>query len=164
MRRLRITGLCLLTLVANAAIDRVTKLMAVAWLKGSAPVAFLRDTVVLYYTENSGAFLSLGASWPPAVKYALLLVLPTAVCLAGFVYCCAAETSLPRALLIVTVISGGLCNLFDRVTNDFSVIDFMNFGIGSLRTGVLNVADLSVTFGAIALIIYEWKTTKGKAA
>lgn len=164
MKRLRITALCLLAFAANAALDRVTKLMAVAWLKDSAPVAFLRDTVVLYYTENSGAFLSLGSNWPPALKYAFLLAVPIAVCVAGFVYCCVAETDLTRALLIVTVLAGGMCNLFDRVTNDFRVIDFMNFGIGPLRTGVLNVADLSVTFGALFLILHEWKTTRKQGA
>jgi signal peptidase II len=164
MTRLQTILLCAATFVANAALDRVTKILAVAHLKDSAPIALLRDTIVLYYAENSGAFLSLGADWPTAIKYALLLVIPMAACAAGFVYCCAAEMKLARALLIVTVLAGGSCNLFDRITNDFRVIDFMNFGIGSLRTGVLNVADLSVTFGAIALVIYEWKTTKKQGA
>ena len=31
----------------------------------------------------------------------------------------------------------------------------MNFGIGNLRTGILNVADLSITFGVIIFIIYD---------
>jgi lipoprotein signal peptidase len=36
----------------------------------------------------------------------------------------------------------------------------MNFGIGTLRTGVLNVADLSITFGAIGLVIHELKGSR----
>ncbi|PID99718.1 MAG: signal peptidase II, partial [Acidobacteria bacterium] len=51
------------------------------------------------------------------------------------------------------VIGGGIGNLYDRIFNDGIVIDFMNFGIGSLRTGILNVADLSVTFGAVIFVI-----------
>ena len=54
-----------------------------------------------------------------------------------------------------SVIAGGLGNLLDRLFNGFRVIDFMNFGIGNLRTGILNVADLSITFGVIIFIIYD---------
>jgi len=32
------------------------------------------------------------------------------------------------------------------------VRDFMNVGIGPLRTGIFNVADMAITFGGIALI------------
>jgi signal peptidase II len=31
------------------------------------------------------------------------------------------------------------------------VVDFMNIGIGSLRTGVFNVADIAVSFGRLFL-------------
>ncbi|MDD4289005.1 MAG: signal peptidase II, partial [Atribacterota bacterium] len=30
--------------------------------------------------------------------------------------------------------------------------DFLNFGIGNLRTGILNIADMAITFGVILLI------------
>jgi len=43
---------------------------------------------------------------------------------------------------------------------DFHVVDFINFGIGSLRTGILNVADMSVTFGVFFLVIYTLKAKK----
>lgn len=46
-------------------------------------------------------------------------------------------------------------NLVDRLFNNFKVIDFINFGIGNLRTGVMNSADLSVAFGAALLLITE---------
>jgi signal peptidase II len=62
----------------------------------------------------------------------------------------------------MSIISGGIGNLVDRLLNKFSVIDFLNFGIGSLRTGILNVADLSITFGAIALVIYEIVSNRRK--
>lgn len=43
--------------------------------------------------------------------------------------------------------------MYDRIFNNGLVVDFMNFGIGNIRTGILNVADLSITFGAILLFI-----------
>ena len=33
------------------------------------------------------------------------------------------------------------------------VRDFLNLGIGSLRTGIFNVADVAITFGGIALLL-----------
>ena len=50
------------------------------------------------------------------------------------------------------VLSGGLGNLVDRIINDGRVIDFMNIGIGSLRTGIFNVADVCITVGVVVLI------------
>jgi lipoprotein signal peptidase len=38
----------------------------------------------------------------------------------------------------------------------------MNFGIGPLRTGVLNIADLSVVVGIILLFIITMQEEKGK--
>jgi len=63
-------------------------------------------------------------------------------------------------IIIVSIIGGGLGNLFDRLLYDFHVVDFINFGIGSLRTGILNVADMSVTFGVFFLVIYTLKAKK----
>lgn len=58
------------------------------------------------------------------------------------------DTVVARSL----VLSGGLGNLVDRIINDGRVIDFMNIGIGSLRTGIFNVADVCITVGVVVLI------------
>lgn len=50
------------------------------------------------------------------------------------------------------VLSGGLGNLVDCIINDGRVIDFMNIGIGSLRTGIFNVADVCITVGVVLLV------------
>lgn len=49
------------------------------------------------------------------------------------------------------VLGGGLGNLVDRIMNDGRVIDFMDIGIGSLRTGIFNVADVCITIGVLLL-------------
>jgi signal peptidase II len=155
MNRKKEIAIALLTAAINISLDRSTKAVAEALLKGKDAMRFLSDSIVLVYTENKGAFLSLGASWPSWVKLVALLYLPLLVCALAFLYCCAMEKDKARIALLVTIVSGGAGNLIDRITRNFSVVDFMNFGIGSLRTGVLNVADLSITFGAIGLVIYE---------
>jgi len=49
------------------------------------------------------------------------------------------------------VCGGGLSNLVDRIAYDGHVVDFLNIGIGSLRTGIFNVADMAITAGALLL-------------
>ncbi|OHD28365.1 MAG: hypothetical protein A2Y38_26185 [Spirochaetes bacterium GWB1_59_5] len=145
-----------LTFAVNYGLDRLTKLLATAYLQGKRGFSFLYDTVVLRYAENSGAFLSMGSRWPDWLKYAVLLVLPTLLCLYGLYYCLFKERDLWKTIFLVSALAGGLGNLIDRSFNDFMVVDFLNFGIGRLRTGVLNVADLSITFGFLAYLIREW--------
>ncbi|HNY22385.1 MAG TPA: signal peptidase II [Treponemataceae bacterium] len=149
---------------ANFAVDRVTKILAAAFLKGKPAIRFLNDLMILKYAENNGAFLSMGAEWPPLLKYSLLLGIPIILCLAGLAYCLFARQNALRIGLLVTIIAGGISNLIDRLLFDFNVVDFLNFGIGNLRTGILNVADLSITFGAIALVLVEMRAGKTSKA
>ena len=51
------------------------------------------------------------------------------------------------------MLAGGGSNFFDRAVNNGAVIDFMNVGLGPLRTGVFNVADMAIMFGC-ALFFY----------
>lgn len=149
-------GMMLLVFAANYGLDRFTKILAVERLKGGGLHSYLGGSFLLVYAENDGAFLSMGSSWPVAVKMAVFIVLPLLVCLYGLWYAAARETSAFRAGIIATIVAGGVGNLQDRLLNSFHVVDFMNFGIGNLRTGILNVGDMSVTFGVIALVIALW--------
>lgn len=145
-----------LTFAANYGLDRITKSLAATYLQGTRGYSFFHDTVVLRYAENSGAFLSMGSRWPDWLKYAVLLVLPALLCLYGLWYCLFRERDLLKTIFLVSALAGGLGNLADRSFNGFMVVDFLNFGIGGLRTGVLNVADLSITFGFLAYLVREW--------
>ena len=60
------------------------------------------------------------------------------------------------------ILAGGLGNIIDRVMYHMRVSDFLNFGIGSLRTGILNLADFFITTGVIILIIYSFLPKKDK--
>jgi signal peptidase II len=162
MDRKKLIILTIISLAINFGLDRITKLIAVNILKGNEPIRLLYNSIVITYTENSGAFLSMGSDWPVVIKYILLLIIPIALCIYGVYYCMVKENQVPRLIFLSTIIGGGLSNLIDRLINDFRVVDFLNFGIGSLRTGILNVADLSVTFGGILFVIYEFRHGKKK--
>jgi signal peptidase II len=58
---------------------------------------------------------------------------------------------------LLLIASGGIGNLLDRIFNNGAAIDFMNVGIGSLRTGIFNVADLFVVAGASMFILFSLK-------
>jgi signal peptidase II len=51
----------------------------------------------------------------------------------------------------------GIGNLIDRLFNNGFAIDFMNLGIGSLRTGIFNVADVFVITGAAIFMLSSLK-------
>jgi signal peptidase II len=146
----------------NYAADRLTKILASAFLMDKGVITHLRGLFVLYYVENEGAFLSMGTNWNPYIKYCVLLVIPVAVCAGGLVYLMVRESKMYRVILLSCIFGGGIGNLTDRLFNDFKVIDFLNFGIGGFRTGVLNVADLSVTFGAVLFVLFELLSGKEK--
>jgi len=149
--------LVLTSLFLNIGLDRLTKYFAVEMLKSKEPISLFWNSVVFVYTENTGAFLSLGNNWPEFVKFIIFLIIPFLFCLVALVYCLTKETDPVRNILITSIVAGGIANLYDRFFNSFHVIDFLNFGIGNLRTGILNFADMSVTFGVIFLVFYEYK-------
>lgn len=47
----------------------------------------------------------------------------------------------------------------DRVVRG-SVVDFLNVGIGPLRTGILNVADVAIMLGAAFLVLREIRNNR----
>jgi len=153
----------LLAIVATVGCDRVTKHVAITTLAEAPARSFLADTFRLEYAENTGAFLGLGAEWPPALQMAVfgiangLLLLALAVA--------AGRGRWPkRALVGVTfVVAGGVSNLMDRIVHGV-VIDFMNVGIGSLRTGIFNVADVAIMLGALILVVEGRSSARGAQA
>ncbi|MDR3312768.1 MAG: signal peptidase II [Spirochaetaceae bacterium] len=156
----------LMVFFVNYSLDRLTKHLAFRYLFDRDVISLLHDCIRLLYIENDGAFLSMGAQWPPVIKYVLLLVVPIGICVGALLYLMIREDKISRIVILACVAGGGIGNLLDRFLNQFRVIDFMNFGIGGFRTGILNMADLSVTFGTVLFIITEYKndrhTQKGK--
>ena len=58
----------------------------------------------------------------------------------------------PAILAISLSIAGGVGNLIDRILHDGTVVDFLNVGIGRIRTGIFNIADVAIMGGAVLLI------------
>ncbi len=145
--------LLLAILVVCVGCDQATKRLAVLTLKNMPPLSFLGNTFRLEYAENSGAFLGLGATLPDLHRIALLIVFSSAVLIALAVFVVARRQVRPLAFFgYALIIAGGASNMIDRVTVG-AVVDFMNVGIGGLRTGIFNVADMAIMGGLFAVML-----------
>ncbi|HEX8029649.1 MAG TPA: signal peptidase II [Vicinamibacterales bacterium] len=144
--------ICLL-LTATAGCDRVTKHYAVTNLAGMPTQSYLGDTVRLDYHENSGGFLSAGATWRPATRTVVFQIANGAFLLGTLFMAIRYKWSRLAAIGLLLFVSGGMSNLIDRVAMG-TVIDFLNIGIGPWRTGIFNVADIAI-MGGMALLVIE---------
>ncbi len=149
----------LLCCIISIGADRITKNLAKEHLQDKGELSYFHDTFRLVYVENTGAALSLGDSLPPAASFWLLSMLPLAFLLVVvfYVYRHLDGMTPLRIFSIALIFSGGIGNIIDRVLYDRHVTDFMNMGIGSLRTGIFNVADVCVTAGVIGLLLFRSK-------
>lgn len=108
-------------------------------------------------------FFNLMMVWNPGISYGLfpassiwgtaLLVFVSLAAVAGLGYWLWGMTSLSLALGVGLVIGGALGNLIDRLVYG-RVADFFYFHSFGYGFYVFNVADIAITFGAVA-IIYE---------
>lgn len=134
-----------------AGLDLATKVVAQAHLADRPPISFLGGFARLTYAENPGAFLSLGANLPPAVRSGIFIGLVGFFMVFMLVVAARDRDLSPvQTAVMGIVIGGGLGNLYDRIA--FGVVrDFMVIGIGWLRTGIFNVGDMGITLGVLFL-------------
>ncbi|MGH8142282.1 MAG: signal peptidase II [Steroidobacteraceae bacterium] len=142
-------------LIACVGCDQTTKSLAKEHLQGHPAASFLDGTLRLQYAENPGGFLSLGASLPRQWRTAVFTLGVAAIVAAVFLYAIlAAASPLLQISALALICGGGIGNLIDRVRDAGNVTDFLNIGVGSIRTGIFNVADVALTIGFV-LIVFE---------
>lgn len=124
--------------------------------------SYLNDTFKLIYVENTGAALSLGDNLNATASFWLLSMLPLAFLAVVIFYVFKNIKKLPlsRIIFIAMITAGGIGNIIDRILYDRHVTDFMNFGFGSIRTGIFNMADIFVTSGVIGLLVFRVKPSQ----
>jgi signal peptidase II len=146
--------LILILVIFNIGLDQISKGIVRETVIPGSRTELLGKQLQLMNVEDSGAFLSMGSDSNPTVKLIFLLILPLIV-LGVVLYYVLTNTTLDRLSIVgfSSIAGGGIANLYDRFLYG-SVTDFlfMDFG-GVFRTGIFNVADLSVTTGMILLLI-----------
>lgn len=154
-------------LLACVGCDHVAKRIAHSALAGSPAVSVAADTLRFELTSNPGAFLSLGAGLPSGVRQ--LIFLGMVPLLLGVICAIALRSGFSSGwslLGLAFVTGGGLANWLDRLQHGGAVTDFVSFGVGPLRTGVFNLADVSIVAG-VALLLFlslQPRSARGEAA
>lgn len=161
---LRRVILILSILIPTVGCDQITKSIARQSLTDTGPLRFLGGLFTLQHAENPGAFLSLGADMHSGARFFIFTLLVTIGLSLVFVYLVRKDkmptiTTVGWALLL----GGGIGNLIDRLFKG-SVTDFMNMGIGSLRTGIFNVADVAIVAAVLILMIYPGESRKKRVS
>jgi signal peptidase II len=156
MSRIVRLSLVLVIIVGCVGCDRATKHIARQTLSSSPPISLLGDSVRFEYVENSGAFLGLGSNLPSIARVILFVILSGAGLLValGYIFRVDGLELLPTIGLSLLA-GGGVGNLADRVANNGAVTDFVRLGIGPLRTGIFNMADVAIVAGVLALGLWS---------
>lgn len=152
-----------LLVIANIAIDQISKFWVRANFAYGESKSIIDEYFIMQYVENKGAFLGMGSDLNPTLRVILLLVLPVIVL--GYVtYYIIKNKELDKMSLIAfcCIIGGGIANVFDRIVLG-SVTDFFFIDLGGVfRTGIFNLADVSVTTGMIMLLVASFMAPKKK--
>lgn len=154
--RTRARLMFLAVLVSCIGCDHAAKRIAVSALGASERVSLLASTVQFELAWNPGAFLSLGSDLPHPFREILLIgVVPLLVLVSCVVVLRTRGPS--RALLfgLALVTGGGLANWLDRLLHAGTVTDFVSLGVGGLRTGVFNLADVAIFAGIGVLLLHR---------
>jgi signal peptidase II len=151
----------LVAVVSTIGCDRVTKHVATTALAGVSARSYLADTVRLEYVENTGGFLGLGADWPDAVRTTFFTTGTGLVLLVMVGLAVRFRWQGWSLIGVCLVLAGGASNWVDRVARG-SVVDFMNVGVGPIRTGIFNVADVAIMVGIAVLVLAALRTGDGQ--
>ncbi|WP_293755459.1 signal peptidase II [uncultured Paraglaciecola sp.] len=142
----------------SVGIDQSTKWYASEYLPRFEMSSYWGDMLRIGYAENTGAFLGLGSNMSDSAKFWIFVCAVGLVLSALLIYILKTKTQTIYGLTSLTFIfSGGISNFYDRALNNGAVIDFLNVGIGSLRTGIFNVADMAIMLGVFLLLFAKDK-------
>ena len=144
-------------------VDQATKVLARSALAPGELHSFLGGCFWIRLVRNHGAFLSLGSTLSEPVRQVLLVGL-VGIFLAGASVWMLRSRKATRSGLWTTaaILAGGVGNLWDRVVDQGGVTDFLNVGIGGLRTGIFNVADMYITGAVVWLLVASFLPEKKK--
>ncbi|MDR2918375.1 MAG: signal peptidase II [Tannerella sp.] len=141
-------------LIANVSCDQISKNIVRQKIEYNTQINVISNYLILTKVENTGAFLGLGDTIPRPLYKLLMIAFPLIVIGYALFYLIKKDT---LSILFITgvsfMIGGGLGNIYDRILHG-SVTDFLYFDFVLFHTGVVNMADISVTAG-FCILLYD---------
>ncbi len=148
IKKIAIIALVLL----NIGCDQLSKNVVRQRVAPQEYIQLIEDNFILTNVENTGAMLGFGANLSPILKLIFLQVLPVMV-LIVLLFRVLQKSNMNKWLVVAFafVIGGGIGNLIDRIAHG-SVTDFFHIKLGVFKTGIFNMADVSVTTGVLIIL------------
>ena len=133
--------------------DQATKKVAHLELKDKVKTE-IAGIINLQYVENNGGMLSFGSKLPGEVKFIVFILIVSVFLIILFFYILRNQQELfLKQSALILILSGGLGNLIDRISNDGKVIDFIRLRLPLIESGIFNIADFYVTTGFVILLL-----------
>lgn len=138
----------------SIACDQVSKSIVRHKVEYNSQITVAGKYLTLTKVENTGAFLSLGNTIPRPLYKLFMILLPLAILGYALFYLIKKDDiTKMQTVAISLIVGGGIGNVFDRIVYG-SVTDFLYFDFVLFHTGIVNIADISVTAGFF-IIIYD---------
>lgn len=148
-----------LILAVTVGLDQLTKVWAQSTLRDTPVQSYLGGIFLLEYAENPGAFLSLGAAMSEQNRTLAFVTLTSIFLLGALYYILRYNVRRLTLIAISLLIGGGIGNIIDRILIG-RVVDFMNLGIGSVRTGIFNIADMAIVAAVVIMFAESFMEKK----
>ncbi len=142
------------TAAAVLALDLLSKFLVQQTLHVYQSISVFGDFFRLTYIHNPGA--AFGLHLGPYSRFIFLTLALIALGVLVMMYRHTPAQDKLRLFAIGAIAGGALGNVVDRIRSALGVVDFLDFGIGSLRWPVFNLADTAVTIGAMMLLASLW--------
>lgn len=136
------------------ALDLFTKYLVQQSLHRYESIPVFGDFFRLTFIYNPGA--AFGLHLGPYSRFIFLGLAFVALVVLLVMYRHTPVSDRLRLFAIGAIAGGALGNVIDRIRSTDGVVDFLDFGIGSLRWPVFNIADTAVTIGAVLLLASLW--------
>lgn len=156
MKKIAIIVLVLL----NIGCDQLSKNAVRKNISAHDRVELIGDNFIMVKVENTGAMLGFGSNLSPLLKIIFLQAIPVIVLLV-LLFRILIKTNMNTWLVFAfaCVIGGGIGNLIDRIAYG-EVTDFFHINIGYFKTGIFNMADVSVTLGVLLILFLSIRNRK----
>ena len=143
-------------------VDRLTKWWAEAVLPGN-PREILGGLLPLTLAYNTGA--AFGLSVGDDSRWLFIPVTFVALVLLVLLYRQSEDADRVRHVSLSLILAGALGNLYDRIFYPRGVVDFFGpVDLGFWHFPIFNVADISITCGAILLAVSFWQEERREKA
>lgn len=140
-------------------LDQLSKYLALEKLPYGISIPVVKNIFYLTLVKNTG--IAFGLFRGTAITFIIIGFIGSIVILR---YCVRKKDALGSTVkfALFLILGGSIGNLIDRIHFGY-VVDFLDFGINNLRWPAFNIADSTITIGAVLIGSSIIRTSKSKS-